>query len=131
MLVLVIQPVVSVYVMFAVPAATAFSKPVELLMVATAVVPLVHVPPDGVEEKVVVDPLHTTVEPAVMLPGKLLTVSTAYASQPVDGVKVMLVVPAVRPVTKPEVEPMVATAVLLLVHDTPLPAVLERVVVLP
>ncbi len=42
-----------------------------------------------------------------------------------------MLVPADTPVTTPLLEPMVATAVLLLVHDTPTGVLLLSVVVLP
>ena len=49
---------------------------------------------------------------------------------PVQGVKVMIVVPEVRPFTNPVAEPIVATAGELLVH-VPQESVVVKVVVLP
>lgn len=67
--------------MSAVPAATPVTMPVPDPTVAVAVLPLVHVPPDGEELNVVVAPSHTVAVP-VIAPAALLTVTACAAKQP-------------------------------------------------
>jgi hypothetical protein len=55
--------------------------PVEGSIVAAVVLLLVHVPPEGELESVVVYPVHTPNEP-VIAPGRALTVTTAVALHP-------------------------------------------------
>jgi hypothetical protein len=86
--------------------------------VATTVVPLLQVPPVVALVSVVVAPAHTLVAPDIVA-GIVLTVTTVVARQPVINVYVILVVPAVRPVSMPDVAPIEATDGLLLVHDDP------------
>jgi hypothetical protein len=62
-----------VYVMSAVPALIAATSPVDMLMVATEALPLLHVPPVTGLLSVVVDPSHSNNVP-VMAPGVVLTV---------------------------------------------------------
>lgn len=54
-----LQPVLSVYVMFAVPAVTPQKKPDVLPTVATAVLLLVHVPPVAPSVSVKHSPVHS------------------------------------------------------------------------
>ena len=118
----------SVNVIGAVPAA----MPVTILdvvpTVATAVLPLCHVPVPA-SLSIVVEPTQTFVLP-VIGPGKAFTVINAVALQPVVAVYVILTVPLVIPVTNPVMEPIVATAGLLLAHVPPVAASL-RVTVEP
>ena len=95
-----------VYRISDVPCATPVTTPDEFI-VATAVLELLHVPPGVVLAKVVVDPTQTLVVP-VMLFGKPLTVTVTALKHPVPRVYLMEVVPAVTPVTTPEVELTVA-----------------------
>jgi hypothetical protein len=76
---------------------------------------VVHVPPVGVEERVVVEPEHTVVAP-VIAPGFALTVTTNVAGQPRSDVNVITDVPAATPVTSP-VEVTVAFAGVPEVHE--------------
>ena len=62
--------------MSVVPAATPRASPVEEPIVATEVVPLVHVPPPGVELNVLVLPIHTAIVPVIAV-GNGFTVTTA------------------------------------------------------
>lgn len=86
--------------------------------VAIAVFWLVHVPPAGVEDSVRVEPAHTAPEP-VMADGGALTVNTPVTKHPPGSTYEIMVVPAVRAVTIPSDDPIVATARLLLVHVPP------------
>ena len=67
------QVVESVYVMIEVPGEMPVAIPEEAPMVATAVLPLVHVPPEGVEFSVVVWPTQTVNGPVIAV-GSGLTV---------------------------------------------------------
>jgi hypothetical protein len=67
--------------MLAAPAATAVTTPVDGLTVATDVVPLVHVPPVGVELSEVVLPAHMVVVP-VIADGAELTLTTVVLVHP-------------------------------------------------
>jgi hypothetical protein len=74
---------------------------VDALIVPTAVLLLVHVPPTGPEFRLVVEFTHTVSEP-VIFEGSGLTVTTTLAVQPVLVlVKITVAVPAVTPVTAP------------------------------
>ena len=66
------------------PAATPVTVPEVEPIVATPVVPLVHVPPLTVDVNVVVWPAHTLVAPVSVADG--LTVIDAVALQPVPNV---------------------------------------------
>ena len=70
------QPVGSVYVMLLTPADTPVSIPDVEPIVATLVLPLNHVPPAGMVDKVVVTPTQTA-EEAVNAAGVGLTVNVA------------------------------------------------------
>jgi hypothetical protein len=88
---------------------------------------LVHVPPATVLLSVTVLPVHTDDGPLIAA-GAVFTVTVAVATQPVPSVYVMVTVPAVTPVTTPEV--LIDAFVLLLLHVPPV-VVLVSVVVLP
>lgn len=62
--------------MTAVPAVTPVSAPEVVLMVATAVLLLVHVPPVGLPERIVALPVHTLLLP-VIAEGSAFTVKPA------------------------------------------------------
>ena len=80
-----VQPVPAVYTITAVPAATPVTTPVAEFTVATAVVLLLHTPPVVVLLRAVVPPIHAVRVP-VTEAGRLFTVATAYALQPVPSV---------------------------------------------
>jgi hypothetical protein len=108
---------VNVYVNVAVPADTAVIKPA-LLIVATDVLLLTHVP-SVIGLTVVVPPIHNEVlAPVIFVVGRALTVIALVAS---DGQSVVLLVkvnvaePPLTPVTTPPFV-TVATALLLLAH---------------
>jgi hypothetical protein len=61
---IVLQPVGSVYVIFVPPAAMPVTKPSELIVPAAGVL-LVHVPPEGVDDKGVDAPTHTVLLPVI------------------------------------------------------------------
>ena len=95
--------------------------------VATPVLMEVQVPPATSSPSVMVVPTHRGTLP-VIESGVVLTVNTAEVTHPVvELVKSIVVVPKPTPVAIPVVEPMVAIAVLLLVHVSP-PAELNVVV---
>lgn len=103
----------------AVPAETPVTMPA-LLMVATAGLLLVQVPPVG--DIVVVPPIQILLAPVMLAVGVLLTVMAAVGAetQPVAvSVKVKVAVPADTPVTTPALS-TVATAALLLAQVPPL-----------
>jgi hypothetical protein len=87
---------------------------------------LVHVPPLGVLPSVVVEPTHTDAVPLIAV-GPALTVITAVLKQLAPTMKVIVVVPALTPVTTPVLMSTVALAVLLLLHVPP-PVLLSVVV---
>src|ERR1043165_5151845 len=105
------------------------TMPLEEPTVALPIALLTHVPP-GVpilaRADVVAWQKDNVPEIAV---GSGSTVTTVALIQPVVAVYVMSVVPADAPVTTPDVTPIVATPVLELTHDTPVPQL--RTVVLP
>ena len=80
-----IQPVARVYVIVELPADTPVNVPLVEPIVATAMLPLVHVPPKGVALNVVVDPAHTTAVP-VIGPGVVFTVTSFVAKHPPESV---------------------------------------------
>jgi hypothetical protein len=93
--------------------------------VAFAVLLLLQVPSADKLLKVVVLPTHTVAVP-VRGAGVLLTVTTIFDSQPPGEVYVIIVVPAVLPVTRPEA----SIVTLALLHDhVPSPAPQLNVVV--
>ena len=113
--IVVIQPAAEVYVIVSAPLARPDTMPEVEPMVASAGVLLVQVPPAVASVKVVVAPTHKVVEPAIAA-GSGLTVTGVVTKQPVGNVKVIVTVPADTPFTTPVEEPMVARAVLLLLH---------------
>jgi hypothetical protein len=85
-------------------------------MVAMAVFPLLHVPPDGEHVSVTLLEGHKVVGPPIA-PGKGFTVVVRVLMQPVVvSLYVVVVVPTVTVVTVPLEDPMLATPVLLLIH---------------
>ena len=99
-------------------------------MVAVPVALLVHVPPEGVDDKEDVLPRQTLSEPE-MLVGTTFTVTTAVLKHPVAAsVCVMVAVPTPTPlaVVVAAVPDTVTTPVLLLVH-APVPVEVSVVLV--
>lgn len=103
----VVQPALVVYVMIEVPAPMPVTIPDEAPTVATAVVPLTHVPPGDALLSVVVDPAQTDSVP-VIAGGAGLTVTTVVRTHPGVLVYEIVAVPAATPVSMPVVSPMVA-----------------------
>lgn len=101
-----------------VPTATPVSTPVEEIIVATDVLPLIHVPPAVASLSVMAEPMHTP-GPPVMAAGSGLTVTAVVMIQVVGSVYVMVALPGATPVTTPVPEVTVAIAVLLLLHVPP------------
>ena|ERR1043165_8427344 len=125
--------------MIDVPPATPVSVPVEpsieiagepLVTVATEVLLLLHVPHDKDEVNIVDEPAHTLAVPDIDGTGFTSISSVVVQPKVPVLVKVIVTLPTARPVTSPEVEPIVATSVLLLLHNTPEP-VPDNVVVEP
>ena len=104
--------------MVAIPPDTPETIPELLPTVATPVELLVQVPPPGVEANVDVDPTHKWSEP-VIADGAVITVTVAVIEQPVPNVYVITEVPGDTPCTIPELLPIVATPVELLVQVPP------------
>jgi hypothetical protein len=101
------------------------------LTVARAVLLELHMPPVAASLSVIVPPTATADEPVIAATdGTASTVTTLVAVQPVVAAKVMVAVPADMPATTPEINPTVATDGVLLVHDVPLP-LLVNITVLP
>lgn len=116
--------------MFTEPPAIAVTSPVDPFTVATDVLLLVHAPPVGMVESVVVDPLQRLVGPDITA-GDAFTVTVWETEQPLAVmVYDMSADPEPVPDTTPVVLTTVATAVLLLLHVPPVVALL-RVVVAP
>ena len=88
----------------------------EVLMLPVAILLLLHDPPVVSLLKVVVAPSHTKAMP-VMAAGSAFMVSMAVLKQPAGREKVMVLVPAERPVMIPVMEPTAATDVLLLLQE--------------
>jgi hypothetical protein len=125
-----IQPVGSVYVMFAVPSAIALRMPLVaplVAIVATVVLSLVHTPPGLALLSVVVRPGHTLPEPEIRF-GNAFTVTTVLRLQLLPVVYVIVVVPAATPVTTPV---LLTVATLLALLHVPPPVRLSSWVVLP
>ena len=100
----------------------------DALMVATALLLLVHVPPPVTSISVVVKPIHTLAVP-VMAPGMGFTVMVFVVLQPVGSKYVITGVDVPdTPVTMPVAEPMVASVVIELLQMPP-GVVLLKVVV--
>ena len=107
------------------PDPTPKTVPVPDPTVATPNTVLVHVPPDGEELNVVVNPTHTVGVP-VMVPGVVLTVTNCVTKQ-LPTVYVIFAVPTLTLVTTPVPAPTLATAVFPLVHVPPEVVVLNSV----
>ena len=75
------QPPANVYVIVAVPAATPDTTPDVELILAVPVALLVHTPPVGDDDNVVVDPTQSVAVPDIA-PGVVFTVTTAVTKQP-------------------------------------------------
>lgn len=103
--------------MVAVPAAIPVTTPVVASTVASDVLLLLQLPPAVASVSVAVKPAQTFDVPP-MLAGEL-TLTTAVAIQPAPRSYVMLAVPLLTAVSTPLDEPIVAIAVLLLVHVPP------------
>jgi len=106
--------------MLVVPAAMAVTTP-PTLMVPTVRLLLCHVPPDGTPVNVDVKPAQADNVPVIA--GVALIVSVAVRTHVVDpaiDTYVAVAFPARMPVTVPELLPIVAIDVLLLVHVPPL-----------
>ncbi len=102
----------------AVPAATPDTTPDVEFTLAVPEALLVHTPPVGDEDNVVVDPVHTESVPEIA-EGAALTVTTLVAKQPPAKVYVIVAVPVATPDTTPEVELTLAVPEALLVHTPP------------
>jgi hypothetical protein len=76
---------------------------------------LLHAPPGIASLNVVVPPTQSVVIPVIAL-GNGLTVTDKVTMLPDNGVNVMVVTPAEMAVSTPVLNPMVATAALLLDH---------------
>lgn len=100
-----------------VPPETPVTTPVPETTVATAVLPLLHVPPPASVSETV-NPGHVIMVP-VMAPGAGFTVTVVTVKHPVDNVYVITDVPAETPKTMPLPVPTVATPVLLLAQVPP------------
>jgi len=110
-----------------VPAATPVTTPVAEPTTATAVFPLLHVPPPVVLFNVLAAPAHIVIVP-VIADGGSATVITSVPWQLPPRLYVIEEVPAVIPITIPEERPTVATDVSLLAHVPPLNVLLNVVV---
>ena len=113
-----VQPVPIVNVMEAVPGETPVTIP-PASMLATAILPLAHVPLPEASLSDVVSPMQTDVVPTIT-DGNELTVITVLVMQPALSTNDIVDVPGLLPVITPVVNPMDATLVLLLVL-VPLP----------
>jgi hypothetical protein len=100
-----------------VPAVTPVTTPVVEPTVATPSEVLLHVPPGEASLRVMLKATQTEEGP-VMATGEGVTVTIFVVIQPVASVYVIVDVPGVTPDTTPPV-PMVATAVVLLLHVPP------------
>ena len=109
------------------PAAMPVTTPEDEPTVAVEVLLLLQEPPETDSIKVVVRPAHTVVVP-VIAAGTAFTVIAVVRVQPEPIEYEIVAVPVPIPVTTPVPEPMVPTAVLLLVHVPPAVASLKVVV---
>jgi hypothetical protein len=92
-------------------------RPDDEPMVATAVLLLVHVPPVVASASVAVAPTQADVGP--VMGENAFTVSTTEVKQPPGSVYVIVGVPGAMPPSRPDADPMVPCAVLLLVQVPP------------
>lgn len=112
------QPVVSAYVIFAVPAAMPVRSPVELPTVAVANAELLQDPPVGNELRIDVFPSQVVRLPAIGV-GVGVTSTDIPLRHPSGDVFIRVVPPLANAEKTPEVTPTVPTVVLLLVHVPP------------
>lgn len=94
------------------------TTPVPLTDASTLAV--LHMPPVVASESAVVAPPAQTLVVPVISAGNVVTVTTAVATQPDPMEYVMTAVPAARPLTSPDAEPIVATPGEAEVHMPPL-----------
>jgi len=120
------QPVDKVYQTVSSPTDTPVTSPVPDIVALGLL--MLHVPPPA-SVSAVVAPTHTVKVPEIA-EGNAYTVTTAVVWQPVLSAYVIIVVPAVPPVTIPVVDPIVATIVLLLLQ-VPVAVASVNVVVSP
>jgi hypothetical protein len=109
-IVVMIQPVESVYVITEVPAEMPVTTPDINPTWAFEVSELDHVPPVSVSDNEVVCPTHTVLIPSIGV-GSGLTVTTVVRKQPVASVYVTITVPGLVPVTPTDVPVGVIVAV--------------------
>jgi hypothetical protein len=122
----VVQPALTAYVMRVVPGVIPVTTPVNEPIVATAVVPLVHVPPPVLLVNVIVEPGHTVPGPTIG-PAADITLTVVVTRQPLTVYEIVAV-PNVIPVTTPLVIPIDAIVVGTLVQKPPGVALLNKVV---
>lgn len=103
--------------MITVPVAMPPTTPLPAPTVPTVGSAELHVPPGDGSVSVMVDPRHTFVGPLIAA-GDDETVTVVVVAHP-PTVYVMVAVPNAMPLSNPLVEPIVATAVLLLAHIPP------------
>lgn len=99
------------------PADMPVTTPVVGCTVALPVLLLLHVPVGVASVRVVLKPVHTVLEPDIA-PAEVRAVTVVVALPQPTLLYVMVAVPLVTPVTTPA-ELMVATPVLLLLHEPP------------
>jgi hypothetical protein len=112
------QPVPTVYVITVVPEDRAVTAPLARSIVATEALLLLQLPPPVVLLSVVVAPIQVTAVPEIDA-GTGLTVTLVATLHPEPRKYEIVTVPAVTPVTIPEVDPTAATDGALLVHVPP------------
>ena len=100
------------------PGLTPPNTPVPAPMVPAGDTLLIHNPPDTGCVSVVVRPWHTEEAPTIAA-GAGVTVTTSVEIQPALNAYVIVVVPAVMPVSTPPVTSIVPTAGVLLLHVPP------------
>lgn len=111
------HPEVIVYFTVSAPPEIPVNIPVNAPIVPTAVILLLHVPPDKVSLKESVAPAHSAARPA-MADGGVLTVTVFVATQPVGKLYEIVAVPNDTGVTIPVDEP-IDTAGPLSLHTPP------------
>jgi hypothetical protein len=106
-----------VYNRIADPVVIPVTRPEKEPTVATEVLLLVHTPPAGVPDNVIVLETHIVVR--LVMDGLAFTVTVVVAEHPEGSVYVAVAIPALTPVTIPEADPIVATASGLMLHVPP------------
>jgi hypothetical protein len=117
------------YVIVAVPPATAVTIPDDVPTVATPVLLLLHIPPETLLLNVVVKVWHTDATPEIV-PGTGVTLMDFVTSVPQPVLYVIVAVPALTPLTIPDEVPTDAIAELLVLHTPPVAVLLNVVVAL-